>query len=300
MILQIENIKEIKGIRTVLVESWNNFIELLPAILIAAIIFIIGMFLIKQIGRAAQSIIATRAKDPLVIDFLVNIINMILTILLVVICLSILGLGSITDKILAGAGITTFLVGFALKDIGENFLAGIIMAFRRPFRVGDLIEVNNVKGKVQRMSLRETSIKTLDGIDIFIPNGIIIKNALENYTNDPYQREEFTIGISYNDNPQEIIETIENLLKEFEDVQANPASQVIVTEFTANFIHLRILYWIRTNHMKVNILRLKSDIMIKTFETFKEKGYSIPNNSVQTIKIQQDNKDISDKDIVSK
>lgn len=85
MILQIENIKEIKGIRTVLVESWNNFIELLPAILIAAIIFIIGMFLIKQIGRAAQSIIATRAKDPLVIDFLVNIISMILTILLVVI-----------------------------------------------------------------------------------------------------------------------------------------------------------------------------------------------------------------------
>lgn len=300
MILQIENIKEIKGIRTVLIESWNNFIELLPAILIAAIIFIIGMFLIKQIGRAAQSIIATRAKDPLVIDFLVNIINMILTILLVVICLSILGLGSITDKILAGAGITTFLVGFALKDIGENFLAGIIMAFRRPFRIGDLIEVNGVKGKVQRMSLRETSIKTLDGIDIFIPNGIIIKNALENYTNDPYQREEFTIGISYNDNPQEIIETIENLLKEFEDVQANPASQVIVTEFTANFIHLRILYWIRTNQMKVTALRLKSNIMVKTFETFKEKGYSIPNNSIQTIKIQQDNEGISDKDIVSK
>lgn len=300
MILQIENIKEIKGIRTVLIESWNNFIELLPAILIAAIIFIIGMFLIKQIGRAAQSIIATRAKDPLVIDFLVNIISMILTILLVVICLSILGLGSITDKILAGAGITTFLVGFALKDIGENFLAGIIMAFRRPFKVGDLIEVNNVKGKVQRMSLRETRIKTLDGTDIFIPNGIILKNALENYTNDPYQRDEFTIGISYNDNPQEVIETIENLLKEFEDVQANPASQVIVTEFTANFIHLRILYWIRTNQMKVNALRLKSNIMVKTFETFKEKGYSIPNNSIQTIKIQQDNKDVSDKDIVSK
>ena len=299
MILQIENIKEIKGIRTVLVESWNNFIELLPAILIAAIIFIIGMFLIKQIGRAAQSIIATRAKDPLVIDFLVNIISMILTILLVVICLSILGLGSITDKILAGAGITTFLVGFALKDIGENFLAGIIMAFRRPFKVGDLIEVNNVKGKVQRMSLRETRIKTLDGTDIFIPNGIILKNALENYTNDPYQRDEFTIGISYNDNPQEVIETIENLLKEFEDVQANPASQVIVTEFTANFIHLRILYWIRTNQMKVNALRLKSNIMVKTFETFKEKGYSIPNNSIQTIKIQQDNRN-SDENIKAK
>lgn len=69
--------------------------------------------------------------------------------------------------------------------------------------------------------------------------------------------------------------------------------QVIVNEFTANFIHLRILYWERTNDMKISTIRLKSNVMIKMLDTFREKGYSIPNSSVPVIKIQQDNSNSS-------
>ena len=96
-----------------------------------------------------------KAKDSIVTTFLVNIISIVLTLFLVSISLGILGFGNITDKILAGTIITTFIVGFALKDIGENFLAGILMAFRRPFKIGDLIEVQKIRGKVKELSLRD-------------------------------------------------------------------------------------------------------------------------------------------------
>lgn len=143
----------------ILVKSWNNFLETLPALVLAILVGVVGVFIIKHVSKLVRNFIVGKSKDTLVIDFLVNIISIILGIFLVVICLSIIGWGSITNKILAGAGITTFVVGFALKDIGENFLAGIIMAFRRPFHEGDLIEVTGIKGKVQKMSLRETAVK---------------------------------------------------------------------------------------------------------------------------------------------
>ena len=105
--------------------------------------------------KVVTKFIDEKSKDSIVTDFLVNIVSFILTIFLVIVCLGILGYGNITDKILAGTALTTFIVGFALKDIGENFLAGILMAFRRPFRIGDLIEVQGMRGRVKKMSLRE-------------------------------------------------------------------------------------------------------------------------------------------------
>ena len=111
--------------------------------------FIAGILPLNYFQKSLQ-IHRRKSKDSIVTDFLVNIVSFILTIFLVIVCLGILGYGNITDKILAGTALTTFIVGFALKDIGENFLAGILMAFRRPFRIGDLIEVQGMRGRVKK------------------------------------------------------------------------------------------------------------------------------------------------------
>ena len=115
------------------------------------------------------------------------------------------GYGNITDKILAGTALTTFIVGIALKDIGENVLAGILMAFRRPFIIGDLIEVQGMRGRVKKMSLRETNIKTLDVKDVFIPNCIILKNPLENFTYNQLLRSEFFINVDYSEDLEKVM-----------------------------------------------------------------------------------------------
>jgi small conductance mechanosensitive channel len=127
-------------------------------------------------------------------NFLANTLFFFFVTLGVVTSLGILGFSGTVTKILAGAGISGFIIGFAFKDIGENFLAGILLAFKRPFSIGDTIETNGLTGTVYDFKLRETLIKTSDGIDAFIPNSIIIKNILKNHTLDHLLRKEFVVG----------------------------------------------------------------------------------------------------------
>lgn len=268
--------KEIKDFNGLLYDSWLNFLENLPAIAMAILVFLIGFFIIKYVSKIATNLIEKKSDDPLVSDFLVNIISFILMLFLIVICMSILGWGSITDKILAGAGISTFVIGFALKDIGENFLAGILMAFKKPFRVGDLIEVEGIKGKVARMSLRETNIKTLDGKDVFVPNGLILKNPLQNYTLDNYLRNDFLIGLDYDDDVETVLEVIEETVKSFSEIEKTPAPSVYIEELAASTVNVRVMYWIQTADMTVPSSKLKSRIMLKVYKTVLQKGYKLP------------------------
>jgi small-conductance mechanosensitive channel len=91
----------------------------------------------------------------------------------------------------------TFIIGFTFKDIGENFLSGILMAFKSPFRIGDLVQTGDITGYVTSLSLRETTLKSLDGKDVFIPNSTILKEPLSNFTIDGFLRYEFVIGVDY-------------------------------------------------------------------------------------------------------
>jgi small conductance mechanosensitive channel len=115
----------------------------------------------------------------------------------VVIAFNILGLNGADSEILAGIRITGFIISFAFKNIGENFIAGVILAFKLPFDMEDIIETNGLKGSVIYLTLRETTIKTFDGKDIFVPNGLILKQPLQNYSKDNLLHHDFSIGVDY-------------------------------------------------------------------------------------------------------
>ena len=108
--------------------------------------------------------------------------------------------------------LTAIVIGFAFKDIGENFLAGVMMAFNRPFRIGDTIKSGDVEGKIVELSLRDTHIKTFDGKDVYVPNGQILKNPVYNYTIDGFLRHQFSIGIDYNSDIKKARDLIMNIL----------------------------------------------------------------------------------------
>lgn len=159
-----------------------NFINLGIILVFVVVGFIIAEFLKRKI----RSRITRRATNPITATFISQIISFTLKTFVLLAALYFLGLNAFTNKILAGAGLLTFVIGFALKDIGENFLAGIILAFRSPFKLNDLIEVNNIVGFVKDINIRETLIKTPDGKDVFLPNSIILKNPMFNYTMDGF------------------------------------------------------------------------------------------------------------------
>lgn len=274
--------QEITDFRTSIENSWLNFQNMLPSIVMAIIIFIIGLFVIKILTKIATKFIDEKSKDSIVTDFLVNIVSFILILFLIIVCLGILGYGNITDKILAGTALTTFIVGFALKDIGENFLAGILMAFRRPFRIGDLIEVEGMRGRVKKMSLRETNIKTLDGKDVFIPNSIILKSPLENFTYNQLLRSEFFINVDFSEDFEKVMNDILNIINSFEEVEKNPKASVYIQDLDGDKIKLRGAYWFKTTDISAPGNSLKSEILFKVVQYIKKHDVSLKEDTTST------------------
>lgn len=261
---------------TELEKTWLSLLHKVPAITMALLVLAIGIFIIKFTSKQARKIIHERAKDSIVTTFLVNIISIVLTLFLVSISLGIMGFGSITDKILAGTAITTFIVGFALKDIGENFLAGILMAFRRPFKIGDLIEVQKIRGKVKDLSLRETNIQTLDGKDVFIPNSIILKNPLENYTYHQLLRSEFLLTLKMEDDVEKIMTDILKIINNFEEVEKSPKAIVSIADFEENKVKIKCSYWFKTTDVTAPGGGLRSEILRKVLIYIKNNNINIP------------------------
>lgn len=255
---------------------WLNFLLKIPAIIVALLVLTVGIFAIKLTSKYARKTIHAKAKDSIVTTFLVNIISIVLTLFLISISLGILGFGSITDKILAGTAITTFIVGFALKDIGENFLAGILMAFRRPFKIGDLIEVQKIRGKVKELSLRETNIQTLDGKDVFIPNSIILKNPLENYTYHQLLMSDFSITLKMEDEVEKIMADILNIVNSFNEVEKNPKASISILDFVDNNVKIKCAYWFKTTDVNAPGGSLRAEILRKVLAYIKSNKINIP------------------------
>lgn len=129
-----------------------------------------------------------------------------------------IGLSGIAGGLLAGAGVSAIVIGFAFKDIAQNFLAGLILAFNRPFNVNDTVQINEIMGKVVGLDLRTTHILTFDSKDVYIPNGTIITSPITNYTRNGLIRMDFIVGIDYNDDITQAIRLIEETALTIEGV----------------------------------------------------------------------------------
>jgi small conductance mechanosensitive channel len=252
--------------------SFKNFLHYLPA-LIGGIICIILTFIIANlVAKIASKYALHRTKDPLITNFISKMIWSVLVIFGIAIALGILGLGTISNKILAGAGITTFIVGFALKDIGENFLSGLVLAFSRPYKVGNLIESASVsppvRGIVKNMTMRQTTVEAENGKIILIPNSSIIKFPLTKYTNDDNDlRQEFSINVDTK-RADEAVKLIEEGIRAFPSVirSERKSPKVIADSLAGDKLKLLIIFWFDYDHFKGSKSGTKTEIMFNVFK----------------------------------
>ncbi len=256
----------------------------LPSLLVGIVVLIIGFYLANRVRKVVEQKTNKNAENTLTRIFVAQFVSISIKLIAIVVFLRIIGFNDLTSNVLAGAGILTFVVGFAFKDIGENFLAGIILAFKSPFKINDLIESNNITGYVNDLSIRETRIKTLDGKDVFIPNGQILKNPLFNYTIDGFLRYDFLIGLDYGSNISKAIEVILATVKNINGVidgERKPA--VVLEEFAASTINLKVLFWIDTfqSTSKTYHSGIKTEVMKQVLEVLVKEGFSLPSDIVE-------------------
>lgn len=245
---------------------------------------ILGFMLSSFIQRKIKISLANKSPNHITANFSSQIIGFFLKSIIVFTTLYLLGLSSFTNKLLAGAGLLTFVVGFALKDIGENFLAGIILAFKSPFKLDDIIEVNGIIGHVKDINIRETLVKTPDGKDVFLPNSIILKNPLYNYTIDGFLRYEFTVGIAYENNPTEAIKLILETVNKVEEVlKGDKAPAITISELSTNTININVKFWIDTyKSIKSSVHNsIRSQVMNDVVQELIEKGFNLPASIIE-------------------
>jgi small conductance mechanosensitive channel len=254
---------------------YQQFLNMLPQFILGIAVLLITIVIAYLIRKVIIKKLKPYSKNPLLVSFIGRVIALSINVLGIMIFLGIIGLGDVSSKILAGAGILTFIIGFAFKDIGENFLSGILLAFKSPFGVNDLITTDKVTGYVTEVNLRETVIKTLDGKDVFIPNSQIVKNPLINYTLDGFLMYEFTLGLDYKVDVQHAIKVIESTILAVDGVLIERKPTALIDELQEKKVVLRISYWIDTSKSKSKTYfnSIKSEVLDAVSTVLKANGF---------------------------
>lgn len=269
-------------------EIYQGFIEFIPTLVIAIVFFSIGVLIIKMIKKFIFARIVKRSKDTVASQFVTDIVLVVFYVILTLLTFRVLGLSAVTQTIIGAAGLTTFIIGFALKDIGENFLAGIVMIFDRPFEMGDLIQIDNHIGRVINISIRETTLKTTDGRDVYIPNSDIIKKHFINYTIDDQLRETFEFSVFNSNNIRDVIAVIQETVSGFNQILKSRKPAVLIKNFENGTVQLTVSYWYSLRGTRTRDGQLKTDIMLAVLEKLKENKIAFPDH-VQDIKLAENN-----------
>ncbi|MEZ4885581.1 MAG: mechanosensitive ion channel family protein [Chitinophagales bacterium] len=263
-------------------EYYDGFVAVFPKLIMATFAFSILFFLANRSSGLVRSNLTRRMDDPLLAQFLARVVKISLILFAVMVVLNIIGLGGIAAGFFTGASVSAIIIGFAFKDIGENFLAGIILAFNRPFRVGDIVELNNMKGKVVSLNMRNTQIKSFDGKDIYIPNANVIKNPVVNYTIDGFIRDEFTIGLDYGSDFDKAIDILRNTIVRIEGVLTESrAPSVFIKDLNTSTLDITVQYWRDTFDSQFSALDIRTNSIKQCLTALDKAGFYLPGEVVE-------------------
>ncbi|BFT30088.1 hypothetical protein D210916BOD24_12640 [Alteromonas sp. D210916BOD_24] len=227
-------------------ETWvESAITILPNIVVAFLIAIVFGVVAKIIGNVTGKVMRKTFESRQIASLLTSIIKSIVIVAGIFIALDFVGLQGTVTSLLAGAGIVGLAIGFAFQDMTENFIAGIAMGIRKPFEIGDVIEAEGVFGNVKEINLRNTLVETFYGQLEVIPNKILFRNILTNYSYLGYRRIEIPVGISYADDIDVAANVITDAMNTKDYVIKKEETAVYAESFGDSSINLLLWFWIR-------------------------------------------------------
>lgn len=238
----------------------ESFLQQLPAILIGIIIFILFIIVAAITNRVIRKVIKIRRKENLGIvlgrlsQWLIIFLGLLVTMAVI--------MPSVTaGRIVSVLGIGGVAIGFAFKDILQNFLAGTLILIREPFKLGDQIVYKNFEGTVTNVETRATYIRTYAGKEVIIPNGEIYTNPITVNTANECIRTDYVVGIGYGDNIDNAIKVIKRAMLNSEGVLESPPPDVLVSQLEDSYIGLQARWWassVRSDLNKTSSLVLKN------------------------------------------
>lgn len=247
-----------------------------PDLVISAVVFLIVLIIAFKLSRVARNMVERGLKrsrlrlSELLRRMIVSTASKLVLALGILFALAQIGIS--LGPLLAGLGIAGFIIGFALQDSLSNFASGMMILFYRPYDVGDVVELNGVAGKVEQMSLVNTTIHTFDNQRIIMPNSMIWGGIIKNVTAQKVRRVDMVFGIAYSDDIEKAEQLLNDIVKSHPQVLADPEPVIRLHELADSSVNFIVRPWTATE----NYWSVYWDITRSTKLRFDQEGISIP------------------------
>ncbi|POB14088.1 mechanosensitive ion channel protein MscS [Halobacteriovorax sp. DA5] len=254
---------------------YEAFIKNIPNLIVAIVALFVFFYLGKTLRNLVKKVLQKVSYKKSVNEILGTTTNVIVIVVGIFTALEIIGLEKTVTSILAGAGVIGLALGFAFQEIAANFVSGVLIAFREPYQIGDIIEIDKIVGQVTNIELRTTGITTYQGLEVFIPNKDMFTKPFINYTSTPQRRVDISVGVSYHDDLEKVEKVTREALEAIEGRLENVPVEVFFEEFGASSINLTARVWI---HYKTGVAFYKArhQAVINIKKYYDQNGISIP------------------------
>ncbi|GGB11967.1 mechanosensitive ion channel family protein [Agarivorans gilvus] len=257
-------------------QNWvEDSITLLPNIVLALVVVLVFLLLAKVLGHIIKNLTQKVIDSKEAISLLSSIVKIVIASSGLFIALDLVGLKGTVTSLLAGAGIVGLAIGFAFQDMTENLISGISMSIRKPFKIGDIIQANGVFGSVEAINLRNTIVSTFSGQREIIPNKLLFRNILTNFSANRIRKIEIPVGISYADDPERAAKLITDALNKHKFIYDPQQTAVYADGFNDSSINLLVWLWIAYPG-EVGFMEAKHQAVITIKQTLNEAGIVIP------------------------
>ena len=234
--------EEIENVSLTLQNLIAQFVLFLPKLVVALVLFILGIYVANVLTRLVRSGLERRRLNLEATQVITQITRWSLYLLVAVTALQQVDFN--LTAFVAGLGIIGFTIGFALKDISENFVAGMMLLLQRPFDLGDVVRIEDFRGRVSDVSLRATELETLEGENVILPNGLVYTSPITNYSRRNLARIALDVGVAYDSDLDQVRAAALEAIDGAPLVLKEPAPYVVFRTFGDSSIDLTVFYWI--------------------------------------------------------
>lgn len=254
-------------------EVTESFISTLPLFGVAILILLIFAFFATSATKLAFPYRGLRDK-PLVQGIVKQIVRLVIFAAGFVLVLELFDLTTLVGAVLGTAGVAGLAIGFAFKDIMENYLSSLMLSVRQPFQKNDVVKIGDLEGKVVRLTTRETVLMTLDGNHLRVPNSTVFGSIILNYTHNPLRRFDFFVGIGVGESIAESMKLGVEVLGSTKGVLEDPKPFCWVHELGDFSVSLRFFGWV--NQTESDFFVRRSEAIRRVKVAFDRAGIDMP------------------------
>jgi len=257
-----------------LLEGWKAFIGHLPLMVVAVIILLVTWLISSLLQKLIQKSLRNRSMRESLQLLILRLVSIAVWILGILLAAIVLFPGVTPSTLLGGMGVLSIAVGFAFRDIFENFFAGMLLLWRFPFENGDFIQCGDIEGKVERVEIRLTRIRLVTGELIVMPNSRLYKNPVRVMTDQPLRRITVMTGIAYSESLEKAISLIENTLQTLDTVSDEKPVEIFANGFGSSSMDIEVTWW--TKPTPLDVRRSRSEVVRAVKKALDDAGIEIP------------------------